>query len=268
MTRAQGIRFAEPSHVVPIPDVIDHDLRESLGDRLRRERERRHIDLRSIAENTKISLSLLQGLERDDASRWPSGIFRRSFVRAYAQAIGVDPDATAREFLERFPDPHDPDRNVPVSAGPTPIPAPPAATSPAPAIAHAHKTAGLRLKLEDTGRPFARGLLLPSARVRFRAIGCDAAVIIAVALGFYAAVGNFWVPLCVTLVGYYAGGILLLGNTPGVCFCALDDQSCLNAAMGSTLDAREAGIAAASAHADTMQSTLTTYATGSKSRML
>ena len=257
-----------PSHVVPIPDVIDPDLRESLGERLRRERERRHIDLRSIAENTKISLSLLQGLERDDASRWPSGIFRRSFVRAYAQAIGVDPDATAREFLERFPDPHDPERNTqPLSAGPTPVPAP-AASAPAVSTAPAHRTAGLRLHLAGTGQSFARGLLLPSARVRFRAIGCDAAVILAVALGFYAVVGNFWVPLCVTLVGYYAGGILLLGNTPGVCFCALDDQSCLNAAMGSTLDARDAGIAAASAHADTMQSTLTTYATGSKSRIL
>jgi hypothetical protein len=27
---------------------------------------------------------------------------------------------------------------------------------------------------------------------------------------------TLWMPLCVVMVGYYAGGILLLGNTPGV----------------------------------------------------
>src|SRR5262245_11872519 len=85
-----------------------YDSSESFGRRLRRERERRQIALTSIAENSKISVSLLRDLERDDFSKWPPGIFRRSFMRAYAQAIGVDVEATIREFLERFPDP-DPD---------------------------------------------------------------------------------------------------------------------------------------------------------------
>ena len=78
---------------------------ESFGARLRHERERRKIALRSIAENTKIGLNLLEGLERDNVSRWPSGIFRRSFIRAYAEAIGLDPEPIVREFLERHPDP-------------------------------------------------------------------------------------------------------------------------------------------------------------------
>jgi cytoskeletal protein RodZ len=77
----------------------------TFGPRLRQERERRHISLTSIAENTKISRTLLEALERDDVSRWPTGIFRRSWVRSYAQAIGLDPDEVLREFLERFPDP-------------------------------------------------------------------------------------------------------------------------------------------------------------------
>ena len=55
---------------------------DSFGARLRQERERRQIPLKSIAEGTKIGISLLEGLERDDVSRWPSGIFRKSFVRA------------------------------------------------------------------------------------------------------------------------------------------------------------------------------------------
>jgi transcriptional regulator with XRE-family HTH domain len=78
---------------------------DSFGARLREQRERRQIALADLAEQTKISLSLLEGLERDDVSHWPSGIFRRSFVRAYAHIVGLDADAMVREFLERYPDP-------------------------------------------------------------------------------------------------------------------------------------------------------------------
>ena len=63
------------------------------------------MDLRAIAAETKISESLLEALERDDVSRWPSGIFRRAFVRAYAKAIHLNPDEVVREFLARYPDP-------------------------------------------------------------------------------------------------------------------------------------------------------------------
>src|SRR5438105_231144 len=108
---------------------------ESFGRRLRRERERRQIALASIAENTKISVSLFEDLERDDVSRWPSGIFRRSFIRAYAKAVGLDPDETTREFLERFPDVNDPE-----FAG---APAPPPKSA-------------LRLTLADAGSAFTR----------------------------------------------------------------------------------------------------------------
>jgi transcriptional regulator with XRE-family HTH domain len=75
------------------------------GARLRSERERQQIALGTIADRTKIKLSLLEALERDDVSQWPRGIFRRSHVRAYALAIGLDPDAVVREFLEIHPDP-------------------------------------------------------------------------------------------------------------------------------------------------------------------
>jgi cytoskeletal protein RodZ len=78
---------------------------QSFGARLRYERERRQIALKSIAESTKIGVPLLEGLERDDVSRWPSGIFRKSFIRSYAEAIGLDADAIVREFVERYPDP-------------------------------------------------------------------------------------------------------------------------------------------------------------------
>jgi GAF domain-containing protein len=78
---------------------------ESFGARLRQRRERQQIALTTIAEQTKIKLSLLEELERDDVSHWPSGIFRRAFIRAYAHAIGLEPDAVVREFLELHADP-------------------------------------------------------------------------------------------------------------------------------------------------------------------
>jgi transcriptional regulator with XRE-family HTH domain len=78
---------------------------ESFGARLRRRREDQGIALDAIAEETKIKLSLLEGLERDDVSRWPAGIFRRAYLRAYAHAIGLDPDAVVREFLDVHEEP-------------------------------------------------------------------------------------------------------------------------------------------------------------------
>ena len=89
---------------------------DSFGSRLRHERERRQIALKSIAESTKIGITLLEGLERDDVSRWPSGIFRKSFVRSYAVAVGLDPERVLREFVERHPDPLEVDLAAP-SAG-------------------------------------------------------------------------------------------------------------------------------------------------------
>jgi transcriptional regulator with XRE-family HTH domain len=78
---------------------------DSFGARLRQRRERQQITLSTIAEQTKIKVSLLEALEQDDVSHWPSGIFRRAFIRAYAHAIGLEPDVVVREFLELYPDP-------------------------------------------------------------------------------------------------------------------------------------------------------------------
>jgi cytoskeleton protein RodZ len=83
------------------------------GGKLRLARERRGISLRQIATTTKISLGALEALERNDVSRLPGGIFTRSFVRSYATEVGLDPDATVHEFLERF-------QNVTVPAVPAP----------------------------------------------------------------------------------------------------------------------------------------------------
>ncbi len=77
--------------------------RDTFGPRLRRQRERRGISLETIASVTKVSADLWDGLERNDFSRWPSGVFARAFVRDYARAIGLDGDEIVSEFCRLFP---------------------------------------------------------------------------------------------------------------------------------------------------------------------
>jgi cytoskeletal protein RodZ len=45
----------------------------------------------------------LEALERSDLSRLPGGIFTRSFIRAYAQEVGLDPDRTIQDFIAELP---------------------------------------------------------------------------------------------------------------------------------------------------------------------
>jgi transcriptional regulator with XRE-family HTH domain len=78
---------------------------ENYGARLRQQREERGIALAAVAKQTRIKEPLLEALERDDLSQWPSGFYRRAFFRAYAGAIGCDPDGAMREFLEAYPEP-------------------------------------------------------------------------------------------------------------------------------------------------------------------
>jgi transcriptional regulator with XRE-family HTH domain len=215
---------SDSPHQLPAGDSPLADT--AFGERLRLERERRRITLDSIAANTKIGLPLLQGLERGNVSRWPSGIFRRSFIRAYAEAIGLEPDEIAREFLERFPDPLELPR--PVSLRPA-----------RPDIAGRQNTAGnrqdaaakkkppkashaapcecvLRLQLAEPGSIAAPGNLHAGVLARCAAVACDAGVLIAIGFMFYLAFNRFWMPFAIAVAAYYAGSILVLGNTPGV----------------------------------------------------
>jgi cytoskeleton protein RodZ len=73
------------------------------GSRMRHVREQRGVSLRQIAQTTKLSVSALEALERNDISRLPGGLFSRAFVRSYAAEIGTDPEATVRDFLSQFP---------------------------------------------------------------------------------------------------------------------------------------------------------------------
>ena len=180
--------------------VFDH-VPESFGRRLREVRESQRISIAEIAESTKILGALLEGLEHDDVSRWPTGLYRRAFIRAYATAIGLDPEPVVREFMARFPDPEDaamPPLLVPVAPGPRAV---------------------LRLTLAEPGGLTGRTMGQIVGR-RLLAVATDAFVIGWLAAAMSLVLGSLWAPLAVAALAYYVGGTLAFGTTPGAFLAA------------------------------------------------
>lgn len=70
----------------------------SLGQELREEREARHISIEEIATSTKIVSRYLEALEDDRLDIMPGGFFIKGIIRAYAKAIGLDPE----KVLDRY----------------------------------------------------------------------------------------------------------------------------------------------------------------------
>jgi hypothetical protein len=182
-----------------------------LGTRLRLERERRCIALVSIAAHTKIGIGLLEGLERNDVGRWPGGIFRRAFIRAYAEAVGLDADVVTREFLDAFPDP----------AEPQPVQVLDSAST------GARRTLGdatLRLTLAETETPGANRRMLTRLLERGVAVVSDMAVLTVIGTTLFIVLHAFWIPMALTVIGYYGASIVLFGRTPGVALFASESS--------------------------------------------
>ena len=72
--------------------------RGSLGEWLRRRREERGVDLRTIAGKTKINLRYLESLEEDRFDLLPAPVFVRGVIREYARVVGLD----AEDALDRY----------------------------------------------------------------------------------------------------------------------------------------------------------------------
>src|SRR5687767_7525064 len=69
----------------------------SLGETLRRERLKRHLDLDQISRELKISARMLEAIEGEKFERLPGGVFTKYFVRQYARALGLDEEEIASQ---------------------------------------------------------------------------------------------------------------------------------------------------------------------------
>jgi hypothetical protein len=182
--------------------------RHTFGPRLRSERERRGISLDTIAAATKVSAELWDGLERNDFTRWPSGIFARAFVRDYARAVGLDADDVVDEFCRLFPIG---DRRA-------------SRLIKAQAELIGHNPALTEAMVPATGDRRARDLTedekarAKTARYAARAVAATIDTISALVLAAMIALPlsiSFWATAGVVGLVYYAGATVLLGNTLG-----------------------------------------------------
>src|SRR5580658_4437494 len=69
----------------------------SIGDTLRRERQKRNLDLAQVSLVLKISPRFLEAIEQENFERLPAGVFAKSFVRQYARLLGLDEEEAANE---------------------------------------------------------------------------------------------------------------------------------------------------------------------------
>lgn len=67
----------------------------SIGETLRRERQRQNLDLEQISRELRISHRFLEAIEEERFDRLPAGVFVKSFVRQYAGLLGLDPEEFA-----------------------------------------------------------------------------------------------------------------------------------------------------------------------------
>jgi len=77
---------------------------ETIGQRLKRTREYRHLTLEKAAEATRIRVQYLQALEADDFSAMPSPVQARGFLRNYAQYLDLDLDQMVEELRAAHPE--------------------------------------------------------------------------------------------------------------------------------------------------------------------
>ena len=71
----------------------------AFGEKLRKQRELRGIELDAISNTTKISTRMLRALEDEHFDQLPGGVFNKGFVRAYARQVGLDEEEAISDYL-------------------------------------------------------------------------------------------------------------------------------------------------------------------------
>jgi len=74
--------------------------KESLGEYLRQERELRQISLEEVAEGTKIAIYRLRAMEADRWEELPAEVFKKGFIKSYAEFIGLVPEDVILRYQE------------------------------------------------------------------------------------------------------------------------------------------------------------------------
>jgi transcriptional regulator with XRE-family HTH domain len=171
---------------------VVEDRRAAFCARLKAAREQKGVALEQIAGATKVARSLLKGLEENDLSRWPQGIYRRSYLRDYLRAIDLPEQSIVAEFVRLFPDGQAPClelADVPESDEPC----------------------ALSLTLADDAPE-----RLARTRKHLLAAAFDLAAVLSLsALAWWLMHADVWASGAIIALGYYSAGTATLGRSPG-----------------------------------------------------
>lgn len=74
------------------------DETESLGQYLKKEREKKNISLRDVSRNTRVREHILEAIEADRYDLLPSPTFVKGFLQSYAKYVGLDPNEVVLRF--------------------------------------------------------------------------------------------------------------------------------------------------------------------------
>ncbi len=85
-----------------IQEILTHDVLS--GKDLKKIRDELGVSLEMIAEMVKVRIVFLRAIEDDQFEKTPSRMFLKSFLRAYAQCIGLDAGVVASRYLKRIND--------------------------------------------------------------------------------------------------------------------------------------------------------------------
>lgn len=89
-----------------------------IGDTLREARMRQRLDIVDVEERTKIRAKYLRALENEEWALLPGPTFVRTFLRTYAEAVGLDPHALVEAYRTQQDDADEPESARPIAATP------------------------------------------------------------------------------------------------------------------------------------------------------
>jgi cytoskeleton protein RodZ len=90
----------------------------SIGETLREARMRQRLDITDVEAQTKIRAKYLRALENEDFGMLPGSTFVKSFLRTYAEFLGLDPHVLVEEYRIRH-DPRDESELTPFARAPS-----------------------------------------------------------------------------------------------------------------------------------------------------
>jgi flagellar biosynthesis protein FlhG len=103
IARAPAAKSEDPAAIATRPPMPELGPRtEFTGPLLRQIREAVGVELREIAERSKIGMAYLQALEAEVFAKLPAPVYVRGFLAEYARALGLDAERVKQTYLERY----------------------------------------------------------------------------------------------------------------------------------------------------------------------